>query len=189
MLRVSLLAIAGAILFMAPPPNVARSQSPSADIWGEAIMPQPFDAAPFREIKIPGWVEETVGCGYTLSVMDCAGAGRGGGARRDDQRDGIRRSVLRLLRQQAAEEAQPARAARPADQGHRRVQASWACGILGVYPPCLQGEVYENHPDWRRIATNTTEIPQIDMKKFPTAACSACWGPMATSSSTCWPRS
>ena len=39
--------------------------------------------------------------------------------------------------------------------------------ILGVYPPCLQGEVYENHPDWRRIATDTTEIPQIDMKKYP----------------------
>jgi hypothetical protein len=39
--------------------------------------------------------------------------------------------------------------------------------ILGVYPPCLQGEVYEDHPDWRRIATNTTQIPQTDMKKFP----------------------
>ena len=39
--------------------------------------------------------------------------------------------------------------------------------ILGVYPPCLQGEVYENHPDWRRIATDTTAIPQIDMKKYP----------------------
>src|SRR4029077_20499606 len=39
--------------------------------------------------------------------------------------------------------------------------------ILGVYPPSLQGEVYEGHPEWRRIATNTTEIPQIDMKAFP----------------------
>ena len=39
--------------------------------------------------------------------------------------------------------------------------------ILGVYPPCLQGEVYETHPEWRRIATNTTEIPTIDMKKYP----------------------
>ncbi|MBI2808794.1 MAG: beta-galactosidase trimerization domain-containing protein, partial [Planctomycetes bacterium] len=39
--------------------------------------------------------------------------------------------------------------------------------ILGVYPPCLQGEVYEQHPDWRRIATDTTKIPQIDMKKYP----------------------
>jgi hypothetical protein len=39
--------------------------------------------------------------------------------------------------------------------------------ILGVYPPSLQGEVYERHPEWRRIATNTTEIPQIDLQKFP----------------------
>jgi len=39
--------------------------------------------------------------------------------------------------------------------------------ILGVYPPCLQGEVYETHPDWRRIATNTTEVPEVDLKQFP----------------------
>ncbi len=39
--------------------------------------------------------------------------------------------------------------------------------ILAVYPPCLQAEVYEAHPDWRRIATNTTEIPTIDLKQFP----------------------
>lgn len=39
--------------------------------------------------------------------------------------------------------------------------------ILGVYPPCLQAEAYELHPDWRRIATNTTEIPQTDMVQFP----------------------
>ena len=39
--------------------------------------------------------------------------------------------------------------------------------ILGVYPPCLQGEVYQNHPDWRRIPTRTSEIPQIDLKAYP----------------------
>ena len=31
--------------------------------------------------------------------------------------------------------------------------------ILGVYPPCLQGEVYENHPEWRRIATEHHDDP------------------------------
>ena len=30
-----------------------------------------------------------------------------------------------------------------------------------------QGGVYENQPDWRRIATNTTVIPETDMKKYP----------------------
>ncbi len=39
--------------------------------------------------------------------------------------------------------------------------------VLGVYPPCLQGEVYEKHPEWRRISTDVTEIPQVDMKKQP----------------------
>jgi len=39
--------------------------------------------------------------------------------------------------------------------------------ILGVYPPTLQGEVYELHPDWRRIPTNTTTIPSVDLKKYP----------------------
>ena len=31
-------------------------------------MAQPFDTEPFRQIKIPAWVEDTIGCGYTLSV-------------------------------------------------------------------------------------------------------------------------
>jgi hypothetical protein len=42
----------------------------AADIWGETIMPQPFDKKPFRQINIPAWVEGTLGCGYTLSAMD-----------------------------------------------------------------------------------------------------------------------
>ncbi len=33
-------------------------------------MPQPFDTVAFHEIAVPPWVEETIGCGYTLSVMD-----------------------------------------------------------------------------------------------------------------------
>src|SRR5262245_14559091 len=42
-------------------------------IWGRQIMPQPFDREPFREIRIPRWLEDTIGCGYTLSVMDSKG--------------------------------------------------------------------------------------------------------------------
>ena len=47
-----------------------QSADGKAGIWGRTIMPQPFDKQPFRQIKVPRWVEETVGCGYTLSVMD-----------------------------------------------------------------------------------------------------------------------
>ena len=39
--------------------------------------------------------------------------------------------------------------------------------ILGVYPPTLQGEVYELHPEWRRVPTDTDEIPSVDLKKNP----------------------
>src|SRR4030095_10184012 len=39
--------------------------------------------------------------------------------------------------------------------------------MLGVVPPGLQGEIYEKHPDWRRVSKNTTEIPQVDMQKQP----------------------
>jgi hypothetical protein len=31
----------------------------------------------------------------------------------------------------------------------------------------LQGEVYEDHPHWRHIASDTSETPQIDTKKYP----------------------
>src|SRR5438094_5020589 len=37
---------------------------------GSELPPQPFDAAPLRPVAVPAWVEETVGVGYTLSVMD-----------------------------------------------------------------------------------------------------------------------
>src|SRR5207249_1935965 len=41
-------------------------------IWDRTIMPQPFDSQPFRSVRVPQWLEGTVGCGYTLSVMDTA---------------------------------------------------------------------------------------------------------------------
>ena len=40
--------------------------------------------------------------------------------------------------------------------GQPTAPGTFGVRILGVYPPCLQGEVYEGHPEWRRIATNTT---------------------------------
>src|SRR5437868_601525 len=46
------------------------SQQTEHSIWDKEIMSQPFDKQPFRQIKVPRWLEETVGCGYTLSVMD-----------------------------------------------------------------------------------------------------------------------
>ena len=58
------------------PETPGRAQPDDSGIWGEAIMAQPFDTVPFRAVKIPEWVKETAGCGYTLSVLDSAGRAR-----------------------------------------------------------------------------------------------------------------
>jgi Beta-galactosidase trimerisation domain len=143
-----------------------KAQGPSPDIWAETIMSQPFDTRPFHAIKIPSWVRATVGCGYTLSVMDAKG-------RAEAAKHGVTISEMgfvnpffacyesKLLKGRSPD-FPPGRVEREIEE-YKRLGVR----ILGVYPPCLQGEVYETHPEWRRIATNTTEIPQTDMKKYP----------------------
>ncbi len=142
----------------------AQAQAP--DIWAETILPQPFDRAPFRAIKIPAWVQDTLGCGYTLSGMDTK-------AREAAAKHGVTISEMgfvdpfyayydsKLLKKRSPHV--------PPDRLEKDIAEYKRLGvrILGVYPPCLQGEVYELHPEWRRIATDTTEIPTIDMVKFP----------------------
>ncbi len=144
----------------------AAAQQQGSGIWAETILPQPFDTAPFRAIKVPGWVEDTVGCGYTLSVMD-------GPSRARAAAHGVTISEMgfvdpfyayydsKLLKKRSPHV--------PLDRLPKDIAEYRRLGvrILGVYPPCLQGEVYETHPEWRRIGTNTAEIPQIDMQKFP----------------------
>lgn len=145
--------------------GIAHCQSPP-DIWGRQILAQPFDKEPFREIRVPAWVQDTIGCGYTLSVMDAA-------ARERAAAHGVRISEMgfvdpfyayydsKLLERRSPHV--------PLDRLPKDIAEYKRLGvrILGVYPPTLQGEVYEKHPDWRRISTNTTEIPTIDLKQFP----------------------
>jgi hypothetical protein len=57
-------------------PNLAFAQAKEPAIWDAVIQSQPFDTRPFRQIQIPAWVQDTVGCGYTLSVMDSAARAR-----------------------------------------------------------------------------------------------------------------
>ncbi len=144
--------------------GLVRGDQPT--IWGEVIMKQPFDTAPFRQIRVPAWVQETIGCGYTLSGMDTK-------ARAAAAAHGVTISEMgfvdpfypyydsKLLKKRSPHV--------PLGRLEKDIAEYQKLGvrILGVYPPCLQGEVYENHPDWRRIATDTTDIPTIDMKKYP----------------------
>ena len=144
-------------------PAVAQEKKP---IWAEPVLAQPFDVVPFRPIRVPAWVEDTVGCGYTLSVMD-------GKARENAAKHGVTLSEMgfvdpfyayydsKLLKRRSPHVA--------LDRLPKDIAEYKKLGvrILAVYPPCLQGEVYEDHLSWRRIPTDTTTIPQIDMKKYP----------------------
>ncbi len=135
-------------------------------IWDEPTLSQPFETKPFRPVKIPTWVEETLGCGYTLSGMDTA-------ARTRAVKHGVTISEMgfvdpfypyydsKLLKRRSPHV--------PLGSLERDIAEYQRLGvrILGVYPPTLQGEVYEAHPDWRRVATDTLEIPTIDLKKYP----------------------
>ncbi len=147
--------------------NLANAdEPPRASIWGRTIAAEPFDKAPFHEIRIPEWVQETVGVGYTLSVQNAEQRQRAVNA-------GVTISEMgfvdpfhvfydsKLLKQRSPHVA--------ADSVDKEVAEYRRLGlrILGVYPPTLQSEVYSEHPDWRRVPTNTTEIPQVDLMQHP----------------------
>lgn len=148
-------------------PSLSNSEEPPrSSIWGRAIAAEPFDKVPFREIRVPEWVQETVGVGYTLSVQNAE-------QRQRAVKAGVTISELgfvdpfhvfydsKLLKRRSPHVA--------ADSVDKEVAEYRRLGlrILGVYPPTLQSEVYAEHPDWRRVPTNTTEIPQVDLKQHP----------------------
>ncbi|HSG70010.1 MAG TPA: hypothetical protein VLA12_06315 [Planctomycetaceae bacterium] len=56
-------------------PGIERGRSTLSgeepgQIWDRKILAQPFDKQPFKQIAVPEWVQETLGSGYTLSVMN-----------------------------------------------------------------------------------------------------------------------
>jgi hypothetical protein len=167
-----LTAIALTILLVSTDAQTLHAQN----IWDRVIMPQPFEMSSFHQIQIPDWVQETVGAGYTLSVMDST-------SRANAAAHGVTLSEMgfvdpfyayydsKLLKKRSPHV--------PLDRLTKDIAEYKKLGvrILGVYPPCLQGEVYETHPEWRRIATDTREIPQIDMKKFPQGGMLCLLGP------------
>jgi hypothetical protein len=145
--------------------STASAQAPQK-IWDREIAAQPFDRQAFHQVAIPDWLQDTLGCGYTLSVMNTA-------QRELAVKHGVRLSEMGFVDpfytyydSQLLKRRSPYV---PSDRLEKDIAEYKRLGvrILGVYPPCLQAEAYELHPDWRRIATNTTEIPQTDMVKFP----------------------
>jgi hypothetical protein len=135
-------------------------------IWDAPVLAQPFDRAPFRAIRIPAWLRETLGAGYTLSGMNTAQRERAVAA-------GVTLSEFGFVDPFYAYYDSKLLLKRSPHVPQERLDKDMAeyrrlgVRLLGVYPPCLQGEVYEGHPEWRRIGTNTREIPSIDMKQYP----------------------
>src|ERR1700737_3926681 len=144
-------------------PSFAQRAGPG--IWADPIMKQPFDTQTFRQIKIPDWVQDTVGCGYTLSAMDSKGRAAAAAHGVTISEMGFVDPFYAYYDSKLLKKRSPHV---PLGRLEKDIAEYKKLGvrILAVYPPCLQGEVYENHPDWRRIATNTTDVPQIDMKKY-----------------------
>lgn len=135
-------------------------------IWEGAVLAQPFEAAPFRPVRIPEWVRETVGVGYTLSGQNTAQRERAAAA-------GVTISELNFVdpfyayyESRLLERRSPHVPAGRLEKDCAEYQRL-GVRVLAVYPPCLQSEVYEKHPEWRRIATNTREVPQVDLARSP----------------------
>ncbi len=135
-------------------------------IWDRQILAQPFDKQPFHQIAIPEWVQETLGCGYTLSVMNSE-------QREQAASHGVRLSEMGFVDPfYAYYDSKLLKRRNPnvsLDRLDKNIAEYKRLGvrILGVYPPSLQSEVYELHPEWRRISTNTTKIPQVDLVTSP----------------------
>ena len=144
----------------------AAARAADPDIWDAPVLAQPFDRAPFRPIRIPAWVRETLGVGYTLSGMNTAQRERAAAAGVTISEFGFVDPFYAYYDSKLLLKRSPYVSPDRLDKDlaeYRRL----GIRLLGVVPPGLQSEVYEKHPEWRRIGTNTHEIPQVDMVKQP----------------------
>jgi hypothetical protein len=154
------------LLILASPLRTIAQNPAGEAIFGRAVLSQPFEKEPLRVVRVPAWLEQTVGVGYTLSAQNAV-------QRQRFVDLGVTISELgfvdpfyvyydsKLLKNRSPH--------LPLDYVDKEVAEYRRLGlkILGVYPPCLQSEVYAAHPQWRRIGTNTTEIPAVDLKEHP----------------------
>ena len=145
---------------------VSFAQGGGPEIWGKTILPQPFEKEPFREVKVPAWVEETLGVGYTLSGMDTEKRTKAAEAGVTISEMGFVDPFYAYYDSALLKKRSPHV---PPDRLEKDIAEYKKLGvrILGVYPPCLQGEAYELHPEWRRVSEKNGKIPQIDMVKYP----------------------
>ncbi|MEI6914700.1 MAG: ThuA domain-containing protein [Armatimonadota bacterium] len=146
--------------------GVSPRVAAAPEIWGDTIMKQPFDKAPYREIKVPDWVSDLNTVCYGVPPY----------ASKEFAtmvKDGMQTACVFF--------ADPINACYDSQYLKKRnlsyteellrkdYDAFNKAGlkIIGVIPPALIGEVYFDHPEYRRIAKNTTDIPNVDPVKEP----------------------
>lgn len=168
------------LLFAVCAVNLERVATSLADqpatIWGRPIMRQPFDREQPHEICTPDWVRHTLGVGYTLSVQSPPEREKAVAAGVTISELGFVDPLFVYYDSKYLHRRSPHVAA---DHLEKEVAAYRQLGlrILAVYPPSLQGEVYESHPEWRRIDAHNGPVPQVDLRKHPSGGMLCLLGP------------
>lgn len=161
---------------------------PAADIWGSPIMKQPFDKDPLRQINVPEWVGNLDTAAYSFPQLDDATRDRAAKA-------GTQIGEIRFVSGSGACYDSKLLTKRDPnitpDKTDKEIAAYNKLGvrILGVVPAELVGEIYFAHPDWRRIPTDSTAIPETDPNASPSGGALCEMEPGATTSSIFSPRS
>ena len=93
---------------------------------------------PFRQINVTGWLHDTIGCGYTLSVMDCKARARAAAHGVSLGEIGFVDPFYAYYDSKLLKKRSPLV---PLDRLPKNTAEYKRLGvrILGVYPPSLQG--------------------------------------------------
>ena len=140
--------------------------APPAVFEPRALTPEPGQTRPFHAVRIPPWVEDMTLLTYCFSVSGPAQRDAATAAGSQMSEMGFVSPFYAYYDSAFVKRRDPSvpdgtLQKEISDYKRRHVR------ILAVVPPGLQGEIYEEHPDWRRIYTDTTVIPQVDTKKDP----------------------
>ncbi|MEI6913693.1 MAG: beta-galactosidase trimerization domain-containing protein [Armatimonadota bacterium] len=146
------------------------------NIWGKPLMKQPFDKEPLREIQIPQWVQNLSTVTYCFSGMTAEQRERAAKAGAEISEMNFVDPFYTYYDSKILLKRNPG-----VDIGRidKEIAAYNKLGvkILGVVPPGLIGEIYYKHPEWRRIGTNTTDIPTAENEGYGGPLCeTGPWG-------------
>ncbi len=167
------ISLLGLLVFIAP---IASAQTVPSSAWSDSLPIETGEQAPFHEVRIPAWVENMTRLTYCFSVIDAQTRDRATAAGSEMSEMGFVNPFYvnydsAYLHNRDPNLPKDYISKEIADYKRRHVR------ILAVVPPGLQGEVYATHPEWRKITTNTTVIPQVDMKRNPIGGSLCLLGP------------